>query len=85
MSSASCLVHPAPRFRVWLLPLPSSIAVRPLLGFRPRCGAPAKSSGGAEVKKEEVSSLNGEQEQNLKDDDWFLQLQKASLICLNCL
>jgi hypothetical protein len=37
------------------------------------------------VKKEEVSSLNGEQEQNLKDDDWFLQLQKASLICLNCL
>lgn len=109
MSSASCLVHPAPRFRVRLLPLPSSVAARPLLGFRPRCGAPVKgwalwhvscfrngqdgpttsdegddfkyvaqsqSSGGAEVKKEEVSSLNGEQEQNLKDDDWFLQLQK---------
>ncbi|ONM60094.1 uncharacterized protein [Zea mays] len=118
MSSASCLVHPAPRFRVRLLPLPSSVAARPLLGFRPRCGAPAKgwalwhvscfkngqdgpttsdegddfkyvaqsqSSGGAEVKKEEVSSLNGEQEQNLKDGDGFLQLQKASLICLNCL
>jgi hypothetical protein len=42
MSSASCLVHPAPRFRVRLLPLPSSVAARPLLGFRPRCGAPAK-------------------------------------------
>lgn len=50
-----------------------------------KCVAQSQSSGGAEVKKEEVSSLNGEQEQNLKDDDWFLQLQKASLICLNCL
>jgi len=47
--------------------------------------AQSQSSGGAEVKEEEVSSSNEEQEQNFKDGDWFLQLQKASLICLTCL
>lgn len=31
---------------------------------------------------EEVGSSNGEQEQSFKEEGWFLQVQKASLICL---
>nr|CAB3468071.1 unnamed protein product [Digitaria exilis] len=44
--------------------------------------AQSESSGAAEAKEEEVGSSNGDQEQSFKDEGWFLQLQKASLICL---
>nr|CAB3470558.1 unnamed protein product [Digitaria exilis] len=42
----------------------------------------SESSSAAEAKEEEVGSSNGDQEQSFKDEGWFLQLQKASLICL---